>query len=55
MSVLFLAVEMEIKNALPLGACHPVGKEELNSSTFPGIQHGMSALIHDLMALLCVA
>jgi hypothetical protein len=36
--------------ALPLGACHPVAGEGLNSSTFSGIQHGMYVLIEDEMA-----
>jgi hypothetical protein len=39
----------ERKSALPLGACHPVGKQERDSSTFPGIQHGMTVLIPDVM------
>jgi hypothetical protein len=42
------------KVSLSLGACHPVGREAW-SSTFLQIQHGMSILIHDVMALLCVA
>jgi hypothetical protein len=45
----------ERENVLPLRSWHPAGRKNLNSSTFPRIQHGMSVLIHDVMALLCVA
>jgi hypothetical protein len=39
---------------MPPYACHPVGRKKLNSSNFPGIQPGMSVLINDVIALLCV-
>jgi hypothetical protein len=42
-------------HAVSPGAYQPVGREELNSFAFPEVQHGMSVLIQDIMALLCVA
>jgi hypothetical protein len=55
-SVLFLALQTERKKerkyALLLGARRPKDREEWKSSIFSGLQHGMSLLIHDVVALL---
>jgi hypothetical protein len=54
---LLLTTRGNLKNALVVGAIQPTSKHAENSSVFPGVLHGMSALyylyfIYDGMASL---